>query len=309
LVFIAYVRQMQDASGGLFQIFAQLKNAEASVDRIMEVLDNDEVLTEPAQPVSLPQLGRGERGHICFEDVTFGYAADQPVLRNISLEARPGEVIALVGPTGAGKTTLVSMIPRFFDPLAGRITFDGVDLRHLRLAELRQQISIVLQEPFLMPQSIADNIAYGRRSASREEIVAAAVAAQADEFIRNLPERYDTLIGERGAALSGGERQRLSIARALLKDAPVLILDEPTSALDPRTEAALIQALHSLMRGRTAFVIAHRLSTVRQANRIAVLDHGRLVEFGPHAELIKFDGLFRELYEHQFSANRREVLA
>ena len=309
LVFLVYVKQMQDASGGLFKIFAQLKTAEASVDRIMEVMDSDDMIREPAHPTPLPDRPHGQRGHIRFDHVTFGYEPDQPVLKEVSFEAQPGEVIALVGATGAGKSTLLSMIPRFFDPQAGQITFDGIDLRQLKIAELRKQVSIVLQEPFLMPLSIADNIAYGRSGACRESIIAAAVAAQADEFIRRLPDGYDTVVGERGATLSGGEQQRLSIARALLKDAPVLILDEPTSALDTQTEASLMEAFQRLMRGRTTFVIAHRLSTIRHANRIAVLDRGRLVEIGSHAELVERAGLYLEFYQHQLSPARSKVVA
>ena len=309
LVFLAYVRQMQDASGGLFQIFVQLKTAEASVDRILEVLDSTDEIYDPPQPLRLPDRPHGKRGHLRFEDVHFGYELDQPVIKGVSFEARPGEVVALVGPSGAGKSTLISLIPRFFDPTLGQITFDGVDLRNLKIADLRSQIAIVLQEPFLMPLSVADNIAYGRPSASHEEIVAAAIAAQADDFIRGLPNGYDTVIGENGTTLSGGECQRLSIARALLKDAPVLILDEPTSALDAQTEASLIQAFKRLMQGRTTLVIAHRLSTIRQADRIAVIDGGRLVELGPHDELMEREGLYRQFYEYQFSGQRSIVIA
>ncbi len=309
LVFLAYIRQMQDASGGLFKIFAQLKAAEASVDRIVEVMDSEEVVLDPAHPRELPSLLGGERGHVRFENVFFGYDPTHHVLKGVTLEAAPGEVIALVGPTGAGKSTLVSLIPRFFDPQQGRVTFDGIDLRDLRLTELRQQVSIVLQESFLMPLSVAENISYGRPGASRDEIVAAAAAAQADDFIRRLPQGYDTLLGERGATLSGGERQRLSMARALLKDAPVLVLDEPTSALDSKTEASLIRALQRLMEGRTTFIIAHRLSTVRYANRIAVLDQGCLVELGTHEELIERAGLYWQFCEHQFSAEVSQVVA
>lgn len=309
LVFLSYVRQMQDASSGLFKIFAQLKAAEASVDRIAEVMDSDEIIRDPAHPRSLPELPRGQRGHVRLENVSFAYDPGQAVLQGVTLEARPGEVVALVGPTGAGKSTLVSLIPRFFDPLQGRVTFDGIDVRDLQVAELRSQVSVVLQDPFLMPLSIADNIAYGRPGASREDIVAAAKAAQADDFIRRLPEGYDTTIGERGATFSGGERQRLSMARALLKDAPVLILDEPTSALDSPTEGLLIQALERLMQGRTTFIIAHRLSTIQHADRIAVLEHGRLVGLGSHAELMENAGLYRQFYEHQFSSTANQVVA
>jgi len=214
-----------------------------------------------------------------------------------------------VGATGAGKSTLVSLIPRFFDPWQGRVTIDGADIRDVTLASLRQQIAIVLQEPFLLPLSVADNISYGRPSATRDEIVAAATAACADGFICQLPQVYDTVIAERGASLSGGERQRLAIARALLKDAPILILDEPTSALDARTEAELLIALRRLMDRRTTFVIAHRLSTIRDADRIAVLERGRVVELGSHDELIEQGGVYHRLYYSQFAGPPARVIA
>jgi ATP-binding cassette subfamily B protein/subfamily B ATP-binding cassette protein MsbA len=220
-----------------------------------------------------------------LEGVSFGYDPSQPVLHNLFLEAHPGETLALVGPTGAGKSTLVSLLPRFFDPQAGRVLLDGLDVRELRLGELRAQFSLVLQEPFLLPLTLAENIAYGKPEASREEIEAAARAANAHDFIRRLPQGYDTVVGERGATLSGGEKQRVAIARALVKDAPVLILDEPTSALDLETEALLLEGLERLRAGRTTFLIAHRLSTLRGADRIVVLQEGRIVESGSHQEL------------------------
>lgn len=298
LVFLVYVRQMQGATSGLFKVFAQLKNAEASVDRIMEVMESDAIVRDSAHPRPLPVVPG--RRQICFENVTFGFEPGHPVLNHLTLEAKPGEVVALVGPSGAGKSTLVSLIPRFFDPWEGRVLMDGVDLREIRLADLRSQISVVLQDPFLMPLSVSDNIAYGRPDASREEIVRAAIDAQADEFIRRLPKGYDTVIGEQGATLSGGERQRLSIARALLKDAPILILDEPTSALDSQTEMLLVSAIERLMKDRTTFIIAHRLSTIRHADQIAVLERGQIVEIGSHDELLLAGGRYRRLYQHQF---------
>jgi ATP-binding cassette subfamily B protein len=214
--------------------------------------------------------------------------------------------VAIVGPTGAGKTTLVNMIVRFFDPKTGRVLIDGVDLRAFAVRSLREQVAIVLQEPFIFPMSIADNIAYGRTAATREEIVDAAIAANADGFIRRLPSGYDTLVGERGATLSGGEKQRLSIARAFLKDAPVLILDEPTSALDAQTESLLLEALDRLAKGRTTLIIAHRLSTIRNADRIVAMDQGEIIEQGRHEELMVLNGLYANLYRRQMEFVRHD---
>jgi ATP-binding cassette subfamily B protein/subfamily B ATP-binding cassette protein MsbA len=306
LVFLSYVRKIEAASGAAFKIFTKLKAVEASVERLVEVMECDEEVRDA--PVAKPLLPP-HRGHIRLENVSFGYEPDNPVIVDVSLEARPGQVVALVGPTGAGKSTLVSLIPRFFDAWQGRITFDGIDVRELQLSSLRSKISVVFQEPFLLPLTIADNIGYGRPGASRDEIIAAAVAAQADDFISRLPQRYDTVLGEGGVNLSGGERQRLTIARALLKDAPVLILDEPTSALDARTEASLVSALEQLIAGRTTFVIAHRLSTVRHAGRIVVLEHGRVVECGSHTELIGGGGLYSRLYASQFAASAPRAIS
>ena len=249
-------------------------------------------------PVPVPEHGRP--GHVSLDGVSFGYEPGRPVLHNISLEAKPGEIVALVGHTGAGKSTLVSLIARLYDPWQGAIRFDGVDLRQLQLRSLRENLAFVMQEPFLFRLTVAENIAYGRPAASRDDIIAAAKAAAADDFIRRLPQGYDTIIGERGATLSGGEKQRISTARALLKDAPVLILDEPTSALDPETESSLMEAMERLMRGRTTFVIAHRLSTVRKADRVIVIDRGRIIEAGSHEELLAADGTYAMLAQLQF---------
>jgi ATP-binding cassette, subfamily B, bacterial len=243
-------------------------------------------------------LGR-VRGDVGVEGVWFGYEPGRPVLRGVSFEARPGEVVAIVGPTGAGKSTLAGLLPRFFDPDRGRVSLDGRDLRDLRLETVRGSVSLVLQESFLFPFSIAENIAYGRPGASREDVVAAAVAANAHEFVSGLPEGYETVVGERGATLSGGERQRVAIARALLKDAPLLVLDEPTSALDAETEGSLLEALDRLMAGRTTVVIAHRLSTIRRADRILVVRDGEIAERGTHDELVALGGHYARMHTIQ----------
>ena len=308
LVFVAYLRSVQGAVQALLRTYGQLRANEASVDRVLEVLDNDEVVRERPDARAFEPAAAGG-ACLRLEDVHFGYRPGRPVLDGIDLEIGAGETLALVGRSGAGKSTLVSLLPRFFDPDRGRVLIDGQDLRDLTLDSLRSHIALVLQEPFLMPLSLAENIAYGRPEASREEIVAAAVAANAHDFIGRLPEGYDTVLGERGVTLSGGERQRLSIARALLKNAPVLILDEPTSALDAGTEAAVMQALQRLMRGRTVVIIAHRLSTVRRASRIAVIDAGRVVETGSHEQLMAAAGAYHRLYALQFAPAPEEGVA
>ena len=254
----------------------------------------------------VPTTSEAVLGHIQFDHVTFGYEPGRPVLRDVSLDARPGQAVAIVGPTGAGKSTLVNLIPRFFDPIDGRVLLDGRDLRELPLRHLRAQVALVMQEPFLFPFTVAENIAYGRPDASREEIEAAARAANAHAFIEKLPKGYDTHLGQRGATLSGGERQRLSIARALLKNAPILILDEPTSALDAETEQSVMQAIERLMRGRTTFIIAHRLSTVRRADIIVVLKDGQVVESGTHAELLARGQAYARLHQTQFRQGEPE---
>jgi ATP-binding cassette subfamily B protein len=308
LVFLAYQTSMQNAIQGLLVSYVNLKMAESNIDRVLEVSEaKDEVVDRPgAKP--LPARSAVRQGAVRFENISFGYLPGCPVLKEISLEGRPGEAIAVVGPTGAGKSTLVSLIPRFFDPWEGRVTFNGIDVRDIKLASLREQTSIVLQEPFLLPVTVAENIAYGRPGASGAQIVAAARAANADAFIRRLPQGYDTIIGERGATFSGGEKQRLAIARALLKDAPILILDEPTSALDAQTETLLIEALERLMKGRTTFIIAHRLSTIRRANRIVVLENGKIVESGTHQELLAANGSYHRLHSLQFPTLPQEVV-
>jgi ATP-binding cassette subfamily B protein len=300
LTFLAYLGQLYTPLDTMMYSSSTVQEAAGSARRVREVLETEREVTDKPGAVALREV----RGHVAIESVTFGYDPARPVLRDVSLEARPGEMIALVGATGAGKSTLVSLIPRFFDPQAGRVLVGGRDVRDVQLRSLRQNIALVLQEPFLFPISIAENIAYGRSHATFAEIEAAARAANIHEFIRKLPAGYQTMVGERGASLSGGERQRLSIARALLKDAPILILDEPTSSVDAETESLILEALTRLMEKRTTFIIAHRLSTVRRADRILVLENGAVVESGNHAELLARDGVYARFCSRQFGGQR-----
>jgi ATP-binding cassette subfamily B protein/subfamily B ATP-binding cassette protein MsbA len=304
LLFLSYLGSLYAPLEAVMYSTSTVQGAAGSAQRVREVLNaRREVVDQPAA-VAL----RAARGHVVLEDVFFGYEAGRPVLREVSLDVRPGETIALVGATGAGKSTLVSLIPRFIDPWQGRVLIDGQNLRELKLKSLRSHIAIVLQEPFLFPLTIGENIAYGRPQATLAEIESAARAANAHEFIAKLAEGYETVIGERGATLSVGQRQRLSIARALLKDAPILILDEPTSALDAETEELLLDALERLIHDRTTFIIAHRLSTVRRANRIVVLHEGQLVETGTYEQLLARGGAFARLHSLQFNPpNHKEA--
>jgi ATP-binding cassette subfamily B protein/subfamily B ATP-binding cassette protein MsbA len=299
LVFLAYLAASYQPLETLANLSTAYANSEGQARRVIQVFDaEDEVPERSTACPFVRQSGRQGIG-VSFENVTFGYEPGRPVLKDIDLHVQAGETVALVGNTGAGKSTLASLVPRFFDPWEGRVLLDGTDARDLQLRSLRQQVALVLQEPFLLPLSVAENIAYGRPDASREEIVAAAVAANADEFIRHLPDGYDTVIGERGATLSGGQRQRLGIARALLKDAPILILDEPTSALDTKTEALILEALERLMANRTTFIIAHRLSTIRNTDRVVVLKGGTIAEQGSEAQLLTLGGAYQHLAASQ----------
>jgi ATP-binding cassette subfamily B protein len=276
------------------RIVSVTQKAAAGAKRIFDILDHVSTVPEPAKPVHLPQV----KGQIEVRGVGFRYG-NRAVIRGVDLSIAPGEMIGLVGHSGSGKSTLVNLICRFYDVSEGGVRLDGVDVRSLPVAEFRRNIGLVLQEPFLFFGTIAENIAYGKPEATREEIIAAARAAHAHEFILRLPQGYDSLVGERGHGLSGGERQRISIARALLIDPRILILDEATSSVDTETEKEIQKALDNLVRGRTTIAIAHRLSTLRRADRLVVMDRGQIVEIGNHDQLMAREGAYYRLYQAQ----------
>ncbi len=298
LVFLAYLASVYSPLESIVDSGRHVLDAAGSARRVMEVFDLDQDVTESAHARPLTTVSRGGC-ELRFDDITFGYDADRPVLAGLSLHVTPGEIVALVGGSGVGKTTLVSLIPRLYDPAAGTVRLDGQDVRGLTLASLRQHVGLVLQQPFLFPISIAENIAYGRPGATPEQIERAARAAAADGFIAALPDGYDAVVGERGATLSVGQRQRISIARAILKDPPLLVLDEPTSALDAETESTVVDALRAAGGGRTTLVIAHKLSTVRAADRIAVLAGGTILATGTHDVLLSTCPHYADLCRHQ----------
>ncbi len=288
---VAIYRPLEAISSTVGSLHEELVQLHSS----MELLDTAPEVIEAPDAIDLGKA----RGAVAFEHVSFSYGGRESTLADITFEAAPGQRIAVVGPTGAGKTTLMSLLIRFYDPKQGRVLLDGIDLRKLKIDSMRAQISVVLQEPLLFSGTIAENIRYGRLDASADEVAAAAQAANAHDFISRLPQGYETEVGERGAQLSGGERQRISVARAFLKDAPILILDEPTSSIDSRTERVILDALEELMIGRTSFVIAHRLSTISHVDKILVVSDGRLVEEGTHEELLDRGGMYRQLHEAQ----------
>jgi len=298
--FVIYAVMVAGSVAALSEIWGELQRAAGATERMVELLHAADDISDPADPV---EPARPARGALVFEDVTFHYPARPEVaaLRDVSMDIRPGETVALVGPSGAGKTTIFQLLMRFFDPETGRILLDGVDLRAMRRTDLRGAFALVPQEPVIFAASAADNIRFGRPDATEAEIEAAAAAAAADEFIARLPQGYETFVGERGVMLSGGQKQRIAIARAILRDAPILLLDEATSALDAESERAVQHAVDRLSQGRTTLVIAHRLATVKRADRILVFQDGEVVAEGTHGALVAQDGLYARLARLQFT--------
>jgi ABC-type multidrug transport system fused ATPase/permease subunit len=298
-LFLAYVNMLYQPLEQLSYTAWAMEGAAAGMQRVFEILDAEDSVPERAGAKPMPRA----QGNIAFEDVSFAYDVEHPILRGISLTVQPGQTVALVGGTGAGKTTLVSLVPRFYDPGAGRVLIDGLDVRAATKKSLRANISVVLQDTLLLSGTVLENIAYGRPEATRAEIEAAAEAAQAHVFIGQLPRGYDTQVGERGVRLSGGQKQRIGLARAFLKNAPILLLDEPTSALDLTTEAEIMETLHTLMKRYTTLIVTHRLATIHRADCIHVLENGRVVESGTGPELLARRGVYAGLWE---SANKED---
>ena len=301
VVFTSYLASLYTPLVNIFQTYGLVQKAKAGVDRTFEILETEQSLPQGHKVFSYPA-----KGEISFENVSFAYDTSQPILKKIDLHVAPGQKIAIVGPTGAGKSTLMSLLPRFYDPQTGCVKIDGINIAEFQLKSLRRQIAMVLQPPVIFPVSIRDNIAYGRSEASMDEVIAAARVAHMHDCILQFPQGYDTVVGEQGSTLSEGQKLRLTIARGILLNAPILILDEPTSSVDSETEAVIMEGLERLMAGRTTFIIAHRLSTVRQADLILVIRDGQIVEQGSFTELLRRRGPFASLYRTQFGLQEEE---
>jgi ATP-binding cassette subfamily B protein/subfamily B ATP-binding cassette protein MsbA len=302
VVFTSYLASLYVPLNNIFETYGLVQSAKVGVRRAFDILDSEQSMPEGHRNLRTQRA----KGDISFEQVSFGYNSSRPILKDIDFRVAPGQRIAFVGPTGAGKSTLVSLLPRFYDPQSGRVTIDGVDIREFQLKSLRRNIAMVLQPPLVFPFSIRENIAYGRPEASLEDIITAAKVAQVHDFVEQLPGKYETMISEQGFTLSEGQKLRLTIARGILLDAPILILDEPTSSVDSETEALIMDGLEHLMAGRTTFIIAHRLSTVRQADLILVVRAGQIVEQGTFSELLHRGGAFASLYRTQFGLQEEE---
>ncbi|CAG0906065.1 unnamed protein product [Darwinula stevensoni] len=297
-VFLAYLKQFFSPVKDLATMSNTIAQTTVSLERIYDILDSDDMIPEKPDAKLPPKAMKGE---IVFEDVAFAYEPDNPILRGVSFTVKPGQMVGVVGSTGSGKSTIASLIPRFYDPTQGTVKIDGTDVRDFQLHPLRQQIGFVLQETVLFKGTIRENIAYGRRDeVSDEEIIEAAKLANAHEFIVQMPAGYNTPVGDRGDTMSGGQRQRIGIARAMIRNNPIMILDEPTAALDTQSEKAVMEGLRSLIKGRTAITIAHRLSTIREADNIIALDKGVIIEQGTHQELMTLNGFYANLYRIQF---------
>ncbi|EGO62934.1 lipid A export permease/ATP-binding protein MsbA [Acetonema longum] len=297
IAFLIYTVNLSNPIKRLTRVYANIQKALAAAQRVFEVLDTEPDIQDAPDATVLPRI----EGHVALRDVNFSYKPGELVLNQVSVAVKPGQMVAIVGPSGAGKSTIANLIPRFYDPTDGQVMIDGIDIKTVTLASLRQQIGIVPQETVLFNGTVYENILYGDLEAGEEQVIAAAKAANAHQFISEMPEGYDTQIGDRGSKLSGGQRQRIAIARAILKNPRILILDEATSALDAESEKLVQEALDQLMVGRTSLVIAHRLSTIQRANIIIVMEKGRIVETGTHEELIRAGGLYDKLYKVQFA--------